>query len=250
MVANPNPVVNAGSLSGSALPVTLTAATPPIQASYCGGVVRLSGSGDLVATIAQAGSSGFPAGWNITACNISAVAQSINATGGTVGGLVSYSLLPGTSSIPTCVGLVSDGVSDFNLLAGASGTVQSITAGCGNTASSGTITVSGNILSQLVENHQTAGYTVNVTDCGNVITLDSAATPTLTLPTANTAGFTAGYYTRACNINTGAWTATPSSGTVGGAANLTIAAGTRPAPTCVWLYPVSSFATTDWGVMK
>ena len=129
------------------------------------------------------------------------------------------------------------------------GTVTSVSAGCGATATGGSITTAGTILGQVIENHQTvANYPISPSDCGKIIYLDNAAAQAPTIPVSSSTGFTTGWGTRICNIGAGVQTLTPLSGTIGGVANKVLAAGTRAAPVCVSIFAQSSLGATDYGI--
>ena len=96
LLTSPTPLVNAGTVFSSVTPTIITAANPPISASYCGGVEQLNNGSNQIPTIGQAGSAGFPSGWSTTLCNIGAGTQTVTPTGGTIGGLTSYVLNVGS----------------------------------------------------------------------------------------------------------------------------------------------------------
>jgi hypothetical protein len=124
-----------------------------------------------------------------------------------------------------------------------------VSAGCGATASGGSITTAGAILGQFLESHQTgANYQIAVSDCGKIVYLDNAAAQTPTIPVSGSTGYTTGWGTRICNIGAGVQTLKPASGTIGGAANKVLAAGSRAAPVCFSMFAQSSLAATDYGL--
>jgi hypothetical protein len=109
---------------------------------------------------------------------------------------------------------------------GGSGTVTSIATGC--QATGGTITTTGTISTAEIVNAQTgAGYTLNATDCGKLVTLSNASAETLSIPQAGTTGFASGYFADVCNIGAGTWTLTPTTSTLTGPQTLFTSQCTR-----------------------
>lgn len=126
---------------------TLTGANPALISSYYGGLVQLSNGSNQVPTIAQAGTTGFPAGWYATFCNIGAGTQTITPTTSTIGGAATFVLPAGSAAAPQCVGVESDGT-NYHVapyffrfgtnVAAAAGTTLSAAGGLSTTVASGT----------------------------------------------------------------------------------------------------------------
>jgi len=68
-------------------------------------------------------------------------------------------------------------------------------------------------------------YTIATTDRGKHVTLSNASTIAVTLPQANTAGFTNGFYTYVENIGAGTVTITPTTSTINGGATIKLGTG-------------------------
>jgi hypothetical protein len=102
------------------------------------------------------------------------------------------------------------------------GTVTDVTiATSGGGVNTGTCTstiiINCTISTQELVNAQTgAGYTLNATDAGKLVTLSNASAEVLSIPQAGSAGFPAGYYADVCNIGAGTWTQTPTTSTLTG----------------------------------
>jgi hypothetical protein len=126
---------------------------------------------------------------------------------------------------------------------GGSGTVTSIATGC--QATGGTITTTGTISTQTVIT-DLAGSNPSIvgTYCGGLENLDNSSAQTPTIAVSGSGLFVQGWYTDLCNINTGAQTLTPGSGTIGGQSSYTLAAGTKTAPNCVRI--ISDAANTNY----
>jgi hypothetical protein len=124
-----------------------------------------------------------------------------------------------------------------------SGTVTSIATGC--QATGGTITTTGTISTQTVIT-DLAGSNPSIagTYCGGLENLDNSSAQTPTIAVSGSGLFVQGWYTDLCNINTGAQTLTPASGTIGGASTYVLAAGTKAAPKCVRI--ISDAANTNY----
>jgi len=129
-------------------------------------------------------------------------------------------------------GLLSGTGSDCGA-GGGSGTVTSVSAGCGTSTGGSPITTTGTVSSALTLRSNTAATdTIVSTDCGNAVYENRATSVAVAIAQAGTAGFGAGAYFLACNINAGVATITPTTSTIGGAATLAIPAGTAAAPVC------------------
>jgi hypothetical protein len=107
-------------------------------------------------------------------------------------------------------------------------TLTTITAGSGLSTSGtgaqgGTIAVSGTITSVEPVNAQTGtSYTLLTTDLAKLVSFNNSSSIAVTLPSANTTGFKAGFWFDLTNIGGGPVTLTPISGTINGAASLTV----------------------------
>lgn len=86
---------------------------------------------------------------------------------------------------------------------GNSGTITSITAGCG--LSGGTITTSGTIAESVTVTAHNGSYAILTGDCGKALTTNTTAT--WTLPQAGSAGFASGWATEV-NVSSGTLTIT------------------------------------------
>jgi hypothetical protein len=117
---------------------------------------------------------------------------------------------------------------------GGSGTVTSVAAGCGNTASPSPITTTGTLSASITARTNTAASDTIVSgDCGNVVYENRATAVAVAIAQAGTAGFGTGSFFQVCNINAGVATITPTTSTIGGAANYALAAGTAANPSCI-----------------
>jgi hypothetical protein len=76
-----------------------------------------------------------------------------------------------------------------------------------------------------------ANYPIVAGDFGKLVLLSNASNQTPTLPTAATVG--ANWVTNVCNINAGVQTITPTTSTIGGAANYPLRAGSALSPVCI-----------------
>lgn len=77
-----------------------------------------------------------------------------------------------------------------------------------------------------------SNYAFQSTDRAKVIYLSNASPQVPTIAQA-TGSFGSGWFTTACNINTGTQTITPTTSTIGGASTYVLPAGTAAAPSCV-----------------
>lgn len=116
--------------------VTRTATDPPASPvnvnTDCGSIIYLNSAVDRSPVLANPAGAGFPAGWATLLCNINA-AQTLTPSAGTIGGAGTKVLGAGTASSPVCLGVISNGVNNYQLESFASPVV--ITAG--STATSG-----------------------------------------------------------------------------------------------------------------
>jgi Chaperone of endosialidase len=109
-------ITTTGTISTQETPTTLSGSNPAITTGYCGGLENLSNSSAQTPTIAEAGTTGFPAGWYTDLCNINTGAQTLTPAAGTIGGASTLVIAVGTAAAPTCYRLVSDGVSNYDIV--------------------------------------------------------------------------------------------------------------------------------------
>jgi hypothetical protein len=118
-----------------------------IVSSNFGQLVNLSNASNQIPTLPAAGSTGFPSGWYVQACNQGAGTQTITPTTSTIGGASTYVLPAGSAASPQCAAIVSDGanyqvVPDFirtgTGVATALATTLSAAGGVSSTIASGT----------------------------------------------------------------------------------------------------------------
>lgn len=118
------------------------------------------------------------------------------------------------------------------------GTVTSVSAGCGTSTGGSPITTTGTMTAALTARTNTATSGVGAdfvsTDCGGVVYDNSVSSIAAVLPVATTSGFGTGTLFARCNINAGVVTITPTTSTIGGASTLVVQAGTAAHPTCVY----------------
>ncbi len=114
-----------------------------------------------------------------------------------------------------------------------SGTVTSVSAGCGTSTGGAPITISGTVSASITS--RTVATTTDAvvsTDCGNIVYANDASAIAGTIAQAGTTGFATGSFFEICNINAGAYTLTPTTSTIGGKTTLVIPAGTASNPSC------------------
>jgi len=141
-----------------------------IVAGTCGGTVDVSGTTDTVPTIAEAGTTGFPAWWSTNICSAGTSSQTITPGAGTIGGAATYVLAAGTATAPSCVTITSDGVSNYKISFPPGGG-----GGSGNTTIS---PATGNTANNIVTMSNT---TTTVKDSGTALaSLAPLASPTFT----------------------------------------------------------------------
>jgi hypothetical protein len=130
-----------------------------------------------------------------------------------------------TTNAPITVGVTS--LTFVQLQTGGSGTVTSVDASGGvETASGSAITSTGTVRGAHKINAQTGtSYAIVGGDRGKHLTLSNTAAIAGTIAQAGTTGFEDGYFVFIENIGAGAFTLTPSSSTVNGAATLVLASG-------------------------
>lgn len=89
--------------------------TDAIVAADCGNMVAESNASAIAISIAQAGTTGFAAGYYSQICNIGVGTATITPTTSTIGGASTYAIPGGTASAPVCVTVQSDGT-NYNLV--------------------------------------------------------------------------------------------------------------------------------------
>ncbi len=92
-----------------------------------GSLLVSSNAGQLVilketkVAIQQAGSDGFPVGWYADVCNVSSNANvTIIPSAGTIARTESFTLAPDSHTSLNCIRMVSDGVSNYEVMPGSS----------------------------------------------------------------------------------------------------------------------------------
>ncbi len=116
---------------------------------------------------------------------------------------------------------------------GGGGTVTSVAAGCGTSTGGSPITTTGTVAAAFTNRANTASTdTLISTDCGNLVQENRSSAVAVAIAQAGTTGFTAGYFTQVCNINSGTATITPTTSTIGGAATYALAGGSAANPVC------------------
>lgn len=108
-----------------------------------------------------------------------------------------------------------------------SGTVTSITPGCGSSTSPNPLTTTGVIATTMPEDLETgSNFPIPNSDCGFLINLSNASAQTPTIAQAGVGGnFVAGWFAHVCNIGAGTQTLTPTVSTIGGNASQAIRTG-------------------------
>jgi len=104
-----------------------------IVSTDCGKLVDLSNASNQTPTIAQAGTTGFAAGYYVDVCNIGAGTQTITPATSTINGAASYTLGAGNGTTPVCVRVVSDGT-NYQIDGGAGGGITTLTANSTSTS--------------------------------------------------------------------------------------------------------------------
>ena len=129
------------------------------------------------------------------------VATSTGLTGGPITTTGTLSCVQGSSSVFGCIkvdGTTITASSGVITAVGGSGTVTSISAGCGGSTSGSPITTTGTISAIETVTVRTSGnYATG--DCGTLVNYNDASDATPTLPASATAG--AGFFFDTCNIN-------------------------------------------------
>ena len=109
---------------------------------------------------------------------------------------------------------------------GGSGTVTSITPGCGSSTSPNPLTTTGTITTtEPVDLETGTNFPIPNGDCGFLVNLSNGSAQTPTIAQAGTGGFIAGWYADVCNIGAGTQTLTPTTSTIGGNASQAIKTG-------------------------
>ena len=133
-----SPITTTGTVLAALTNRANTNASDTLVAGDCGNFVQENRATAVAVSIAQAGTTGFAAGFYTTVCNINAGTATITPTTSTIGGASSFVLGAGTAALPACVTLQSDGtnynlITSGNLLSGgalgtpASGTATNLT---------------------------------------------------------------------------------------------------------------------------
>lgn len=114
------------------------------------------------------------------------------------------------------------------------GTVTSVAAGCGTTTGGSPITTTGTVAAAITRRvNTTTSDPIVSTDCGNIVAENNAASIAVSIAQAGTTGFANGTFFEVCNIGAGTATITPTTSTIGGAANYALPGGSAAAPKCV-----------------
>jgi len=119
---------------------------------------------------------------------------------------------------------LADGIFNGGSGGGGSGTVTSISAGCGSSTGGSPITTTGTIAAQEPVDLETgSNFAITNADCGYLVDLSNASAQTPTIAQAGTGGnFSSGWYADVCNIGAGAQTLTPTTSTINGASTWVI----------------------------
>lgn len=118
-----------GVISAAALTVTTSVQTGTNYAFVTGDqakVIYLNNASAQTPTVAQAGTTGFAAGYFVTACNIGAGIQTLTPATSTIGGAATLAIPGGTAASPRCYTFISDGT---NYLLVPSGNTYTIFSG-------------------------------------------------------------------------------------------------------------------------
>lgn len=111
VVCNTTCIVNVAEAINS-----LTSANPPILTTAWGEFSNLNNAGAQTPTIAQAGTTGFPAGSFFDIGNTGAGVQTLTPGGGTVGGASTLVFPAGSATTPRFARLTSDGSSNYQIV--------------------------------------------------------------------------------------------------------------------------------------
>lgn len=102
-------ITTTGTISASISVNPQTGTNYAIVTGDCGKLVNLSNASAQVPTIAQAGTTGFAAGYYVGVCNQGAGTQTITPATSTIGGAATFVLPAASAARPACVTIVSDG---------------------------------------------------------------------------------------------------------------------------------------------
>lgn len=174
-----------------------TGANYAFVSSNFGQLVNLSNGSNQIPTLPQAGTTGFPAGWYVEACNQGAGTQTITPTTSIIGGASTYMLPAGSAAAPKCAAIISDGtnyqvVPDFTSGLGSAATQNTGTSGGTLPFLNGINTWSGaqtfgEVLGTVTTQSGTT-YTFASTDCGTEVIFSSNSAVTATIPATLPAG--------------------------------------------------------------
>lgn len=194
-------ITTTGTLSEASCLNAQTGATYTILDTDRSKLVTLSNAAAIAVTVPQAGTaSTFANGWRSTFMNKGVGTATFTPTTSTINGSSTYVLFSGQS-----VTIISDGT-NYQIDPGTSGGIA-------------------------VSSQTGANYAFVSSDFGKLINLSNVANQIPTLPVASALG--TNWFTQACNQGAGTQTITPTTSTIGGAANYVLAAGAASAPKCV-----------------
>jgi hypothetical protein len=94
---------------------SLTGSNPAILTAAWGEFSNLNNASAQTPTIAEAGTTGFPAGSFFDIANTGAGVQTLTPGGGTVGGASTLAFPAGSATVPRFARLVSDGISNYQI---------------------------------------------------------------------------------------------------------------------------------------
>lgn len=158
------------------------------------------------------------------------------STGTRSGNTTAFVTTTGTQTSGDCVKIDASGNHIANGSAcgsGGTGTVTSVSAGCGTSTGGSPITTTGTISAAVaIRTVSGTSDTVLAADCGNLVNYTNAGSVAVTLPQAGTTGFATGAFFQVCSQGAGTTTVTPTTSTIGGAVTKTLVAGTAAAPVC------------------
>jgi hypothetical protein len=180
-----------GGTTGSITVSSQTGANYAIVSSNFAQLIDLSNASNQIPTLPQAGTTGFPAGWNTNACNQGAGTQTITPTTSTIGGASTFVLPAGSAAAPKCVSIISDGTNYqvapyYPIGLGTAALQNTGTSGANLPFLNGTNTFSGTqtfgtVLGTVTTQAGTT-YTLASTDCGTEVTFSNAGAVTVTIP--------------------------------------------------------------------
>lgn len=126
-----------GVCSTTALTVTTSVQSGTNYAFLAGDqakVVYLNNASAQTPTVAQAGTTGFAAGYFVTACNIGAGIQTLTPATSTIGGASTLAIPGGSAASPRCYTFISDGTNYLLVPSGNAFTIASGTSALGTSA--------------------------------------------------------------------------------------------------------------------